>query len=357
MEFNTETWEKFRVGDLFDVFCSKGYDAGKLDLKEKASLGYSYEFVGRTSDNYGVQGFSKSLDVAPNEGNAISVSQIGTIVAQYREREYYTSQNMFKLASKINLSKEQSLFFVAVLNKLFTKYSGYTDYPTLKGLKNEHILLPEKDGEPDWEFMTLYIREIKDKCIDKIEKLNDENIKKALEVAGLTEEDIEKELVVPVCDRYEEFKVGDLFDKRTIKGVPKYKEDLAEDKDGHHIFGQNIKYQYPQKILLDESYLQKIKRPIIAYSSSTAQINYINESFYRTGDNGAFQGLFPKFKNPEMPTLLYILTVLQKRFKYFGYATEMTNIVDLRLLLPAIDKNTPNFDFMETYIYIYIKVH
>lgn len=51
-------------------------------------------------------------------------------------------------------------------------------------------------------------------------------------------------------------------------------------------------------MLNDNKYLTEIEagKPIIAYTSSTAQIGIINESFYRTGDNGAFQGLFPNLK-------------------------------------------------------------
>lgn len=149
---------------------------------------------------------------------------------------------------------------------------------------------------------------------------------------------------------WKEFRVGDLFDKRTIKGVPKSDENLQPNDDGYHIFGQNIQYQYPQKILLDEKYLQVLDEPIIAYTSSTAQIGFINENFYRTGNNGAFQGLFLKSNNVNMNIIIYLLTVLKKQFVGYGYDTSMGDIVNLKLLLPSIDKDTPDFDYMEEYI-------
>lgn len=117
------------------------------------------------------------------------------------------------------------------------------------------------------------------------------------------------------------------------------------------MFGQNIKYQYPQKILLDEKYLQKIdeKKPIIAYTSSSAQIGIIEESFYRSGDNGAFQGLFPKFKEYNRRHLLYILASIQKHFEYFGYSTSMSDVINLEIILPFFN-NEIYFIYMEKYI-------
>ena len=138
----------------------------------------------------------------------------------------------------------------------------------------------------------------------------------------------------------QEFKLYELFDKKTIKGVPKIEEDLTENTTGYHVFGQNIKYQYPQKVLLNEKYLQVVKpeQPILAYTSSVGEIGIITESFYRTGDNGAFQGLFPKTEI-NIRGLLYILTLLKKHFSTFGYSTSMTKIMELSILLPVVESS------------------
>ncbi len=130
--------------------------------------------------------------------------------------------------------------------------------------------------------------------------------------------------------KWGEFKLGDLFEKRTMKGYPKKDENLTENKNGYHIFGQNIKHQYPQKVLLDEKYLHRIspKKPILAYASSVGEIGLIKESFYRSGDNGAFQGLFPRFKDYNVRHLLFILSKLENFFNDFGYATGMSDVLN-----------------------------
>ncbi|MGL2798317.1 restriction endonuclease subunit S [Helicobacter pylori] len=158
--------------------------------------------------------------------------------------------------------------------------------------------------------------------------------------------------------KWGEFRLGDLFEKRTMRGYPKKDENLTENKNGYHIFGQNIKHQYPQKVLLDEKYLHRMspKKPILAYASSVGEIGLIKESFYRSGDNGAFQGLFPRFKDYNVRHLLFILSKLKNIFNNFGYATGMSDVLNLKFSLPL--KPTTNtqtledidFDFMEKFI-------
>lgn len=136
-----------------------------------------------------------------------------------------------------------------------------------------------------------------------------------------------------------------------MKGFPKRDENLSENIDGYHIFGQNIKYQYPQKVLLDEKYLHKIEpeKPILAYTSSASEIGMIAESFYRSGDNGAFQGLFPKFKDYNKKHILYFLATLSKYFVNFGYSTGMSNVLSLVIPVPYV-QNKLAFKYMESYI-------
>lgn len=110
-------------------------------------------------------------------------------------------------------------------------------------------------------------------------------------------------------------------------------------------------YQYPQKVLNSDKYLTRLEKnkPIIAYTSSTAQIGMINESFYRTGDNGAFQGLFPKFQNYGVNEIIFILVAIKRKFIGFGYNTSMANIIDLVIKLPTKNDEI-DFDFMDAYI-------
>ncbi|MCQ2960650.1 MAG: restriction endonuclease subunit S, partial [Bacteroidales bacterium] len=150
---------------------------------------------------------------------------------------------------------------------------------------------------------------------------------------------------------WKEWRIGDLFEKKTIKGCPKSKENLNINDSGYYMYGQNIKRQYPYKILLDDIYLQKVSEqyPILAYTSSVGEIGMICENFYRSGDNGAFQGLFPKTKDFSINILSFVLSVLKLQFSTFGYATGMANIINLTFYLPTLN-NSLALDYMEQYI-------
>lgn len=148
-----------------------------------------------------------------------------------------------------------------------------------------------------------------------------------------------------------EYRLGNLFNKKTVKGIPKSQENLIENNRGFHIFGQNIQYQYPQKFLNDPKYLQKVSadEPILAYTSSVGEIGIIKESFYRTGDNGAFQGLFSKEHKFSFNELQFMLPILKKHFNTYSYNTSMANIINLKISLPT-KNGSIDFDFMERFI-------
>lgn len=148
-----------------------------------------------------------------------------------------------------------------------------------------------------------------------------------------------------------EYRIGDLFHKKTIKGIPKSEENLIENPKGYHVFGQNIYYQYPQKVLNDDKYLTQVEpgKPIIAYTSSTAQIGIISESFYRTGDNGAFQGLFPKFEQCNYNQILFILVAIKRKFIGLGYNDSMAHVMDLYIKLPVCDGKI-DFTYMDSFV-------
>ena len=102
------------------------------------------------------------MEIAPNPQNVISVSQIGTIVAQMRKEKWYASQNIFSLNPYDNFKKLISLYSISAINKsLSGSFSdGYGNYPTLEKLRNLEIQLPTHNGQIDFDFMESFIAEL-----------------------------------------------------------------------------------------------------------------------------------------------------------------------------------------------------
>ncbi|HEM5333172.1 TPA: restriction endonuclease subunit S [Streptococcus suis] len=173
-------WEKFPVASLFDIQTSRSVDKGALDLSDEPK---KYPFIGRTSQNNGVQGYLDYLGFAPNPKNTFSVIQIGENVAQFRNKEWYGSQNLFVLHPYTEKIIDANLFFTTCLNMSLLQFSsGYTNYPTLSKLKELELVLPVKEQQIDYTFMSDFIKVIEKLVIKDLVEWTDKKIQATKEV-------------------------------------------------------------------------------------------------------------------------------------------------------------------------------
>lgn len=332
---DTKNWKEFRVGDLFDIESSPSFDMININISNKMNDDYKYEFIIRSKENNGVKGYVEYLGIEPNGKNKITISQIGTIVAQYRNKDYYTSQNVFNLNPKFDLTKNKALFFVSSLNCVLKKYSGYSDYPTLKSLKNEIIELPTKDDKPDFDYMEYFIKNRENVVKEKIE--NFKNIKERKSKIDTQE--------------WKEFRVDDLFEIKPTKNHGRANKDLFDD------FGTT-------PVVVNSSYDNGIggmtdlkpteKAPKITFSDTTNA----ESIFLQISDFAGYshiQGLNPiKYESQwNEKTLLYFCTVFKTKAltMSYSYVNKFTRISaeSLNIKLP-IKNNEPDWDYMEDYI-------
>lgn len=153
-------FEEFRVGDLFEIKGSKSTDAGTLHLTNDNS----FPFIGRTSINNGIQGFCENLGFPANDAGEISISQVGTVDAQWRGTPYYTSQNIVRCRAKdTTLTRRSGLYITAILKKHLSGFIGYTT-PKVADIMDFEIKLPitnpttkTPNPEPDWDYMEKYV--------------------------------------------------------------------------------------------------------------------------------------------------------------------------------------------------------
>lgn len=328
-----KNWKEFRVGDLFDVETSPGFDMVNINILNKMNDDYKYEFIIRSKENNGVKGYVEYLGTEPNEKNKITISQVGTIVAQYRTNDYYTSQNVFNLSPKFDLTKNKALFFVSSLNCVLKKYSGYSDYPTLKSLKNEIIELPTKDDKPDFDYMEDFIKNRENVVKEKIE--NFKNIKERKSKIDTQE--------------WGEFRVGDLFD--VINSKPYHKKDVIELNDK---YAEGINYVTRSKfnngilckVFMDDKFIINPK-DTISFGAENADF-FLQEESYITG-NKMYYINTSKLTNNQ---ILFFKTLLQVTLtQKYGYTDGLTGakLKEEKIFLPT-KNNEPDWEYMEDYI-------
>ena len=169
-------FEEIRVRDVFEVTGSRSTDAGTLTLSNNEG---TFQFVGRTAINNGIQGFCEYLGFQPNLGSEISISQVGTIDAQWREKPYYTSQNIVRCKNKGEpFNSRKGLYVVTLLKSHLSRFIGYTT-PKIEDIEEFQLLLPiTPTGEIDWSYMEQYITwiETQERESRKLRALREEQI-------------------------------------------------------------------------------------------------------------------------------------------------------------------------------------
>ena len=328
---------------MFEVITSKGYDAGKLDFVSKSKN--SFEFIGRTKDNYGVQGFVELLNTPPNDKSTISVSQVGAVHAQIRKNQWYSSQNVFVLIP--NYKELINLLVVAAIDKILINYGGYSSYPTLQTLKEHVIELPTKDGKIDFEFMDAYISELEEERISELEEERISELAAYLKVSGFDNYELsseEKDALEIYNDMvFDEYKFKDIFNN--IKQGRRLKKD-------DQIIG-NIPFVMSGRT--NTGVVGYISNPIALFSKNSITIDIFGNSFYRNYDFGAGDdtGIYwnSEVQYPK-ETMLYFTTAMEKALfgKYsYGKKLRSSQSFNFKMQLPT-KNNEIDFTYMERLI-------
>lgn len=339
-------WGEYKIGDLFDVSTSKGYDAGKMTFLDKNN--FTYEFIGRTRDNYGVQGYVEKLDTNPNNENTISVSQVGAVHAQLRKNKWYSSQNMFVLTA--NNKSIINLFVVASIDRVLGEYGGYSSYPTLSKLKEHKIKLPTINGKINFEFIESFISELEAQGIAELEAyLIASNLKDyKLKDSEINAIDNLKKIT------WKDFKMGDLFERVNTKKLPyKAKELPKEPTDNYNLpvltssfMNQGLNYFAPK------ASATVLKNVISIPSNSDVYRAYFqSREFSVLSDAYAIEW---KYKNSELSPNGYLFTVscINKvtDLPIYSYKNKLGgwNVVKNKYIKLPVDKNGDiDFIFME----------
>lgn len=335
---DTRNWREFKISDIF-ITNKRGkvlkVPTGATVSKNKLKDG-TIPRVTVSNFNNGITGYYANSDDKDYRvyNNFISVSFLGTVFYQPGITSLDMKVHCLKPLEYV-LNEYSAGYIVSVIRKAIMNFA-YSDQLSSEVLAKLRISLPiTLDGQPDWAYMESYMKKIIEESEQSLENLKKSNCNNHLiNIKG-----------------WSEFCLKDLFNKKTMKGFPKKAESYEDNPDGYHVFGQSIQYQYSRKVILDKKYLHIVNTdyPILAYASSVGEIGMIDENFYRSGDNGAFQGLFPKTQMNKFQ-ILFLLSILKQEFKKFRYDTSMTDTMMIKFKLPVTTSGDPDLQYMENYM-------
>lgn len=162
MRLDDREWKVFSLtgeGGLFPIHAtSTGIDGVKLKDGNDSALPY----ITRTETNNGIAKFisAKNLEYGKDAGGCITIG-LDTQTAYWQPVDFVTGQNIHVLRSdKLNYYSYQ--FITVILRQqMKSKFNWGGNGATLGRLKKLKIMLPvTEDGQPDYEFITAYMREL-----------------------------------------------------------------------------------------------------------------------------------------------------------------------------------------------------
>ncbi|MGH2304673.1 restriction endonuclease subunit S [Campylobacter taeniopygiae] len=157
-------WKEFTIGEIFEIKATlSGIDKNKLNGKKG-----NYPYITRSDKTNGIDDFiDKQNGYKSNEANAITIG-LDTQTAFYQNSIFYTGQNI-QILKNNQLNKYNAFFIIVELKKFMEKFNWGGNGATLARLKRGKILLPiDPKGNPNWQFMESYIKDLELKKLKNI---------------------------------------------------------------------------------------------------------------------------------------------------------------------------------------------
>lgn len=152
LEFNLESieWKEFYLDDVFNLI-----QRGKRLTKRDQFQG-DIPYISSTGLNNGLDNFIGNTDKVRAFNDCLTIANSGSVGSTfYHKYEFIGSDHITAL--KIDKATENIYLFLATkLKSLENKYSFNREINDRR-IRREKIVLPTKDGKPDYDFMNKYI--------------------------------------------------------------------------------------------------------------------------------------------------------------------------------------------------------
>ena len=302
--------------DIFDVWYGVN-----LEVVNSEVVSAGIPFVSRQSVNNGVVCHVKKMDdVEPNPSHTLSIAVSGSVLSTfYHDNDYYSGRDIYVAKPKINLTKEEMLYYCYVieLNKYRYNY-GRGANKTFRS-----ILVPSKDEIPKYvRTKEAEIRFCNKPIISNKIKLN--------------------------TDSWKWFRYDEIFEIK--KGKRLTKADM-QDGDVPYIGAIDSNNGISAYISNDE-HLHQGNTITVSYNGSIAEAFYQTTKFWATDDVNV---LYPKFALNRYIAMFLITLIHREKYRFnYGRKWDKELMESSLIKLPAVkiapNEYEPDWQFMEDYI-------
>lgn len=325
---------EFKVGEFFNV------DTGSLAQATTLKVG-TIPRITASSDNNGVSGMYAEDDRFTYTENAVTMTFLGD--SFYHKGRVSLDMKVHCLTHE-KMNDNIGMYISSILSK-FKPYYSYGNQLSSSKLKLLKLSLPMIDSEtPDWEYMDKYVKDVKARRLKIIEDFVDNELTEIIEMKVL--EDVE----------FGEFEVSELMLITNGKGltsqeIANHEGDIPVIQGGADggILGF-IKEQYLiDKDLVMDKEEYKISLARVGSSGSV----HLHKGATAFGDKSKCLTLLDKWSEYKSKGVYsYIVSSLSKLEPMYSYSNGVSTEKYYKhtLLLPMVDPDTPDWDFMDNYM-------
>ncbi|ETD27705.1 restriction endonuclease subunit S [Helicobacter canis] len=361
---NDIEWKSFNFDKVFK------YERGKRYKKLDHTSG-QIPYISSSALNNGIDNYVNPPSYMKRYNNKITLANSGSVGSCfYHSYEFVASDHCMVVWLKDReLNRYLALFFNAIFEKALKPKYEFSREINHERLMAETFFLPTKDNTIDFNFMESFIKAIEKQHIETLYRFWESKLKAYNAVIngggvsftlseyeefckGLKAQDFQFELYrnkISQSLKWKSFKCEELF---SVKSNPQLNKDSFS-------FGENAPYPYFTRTCLNNGiagyveYLDeehKIKGESIAVGMLGMQFFYMQKDFYA----GQFtKTLYPKFSGLNATIAQFFIAWLNKNQKIFQGVLvrdfEKT-FKETEILLPVLDSNNIDFDFIESFI-------
>lgn len=355
-------WGDYTIEDLFESE-NGDFDIQKEHINNKGNI-----VITSGVTNNGILGKS-SIPAKIFSKNTITIDMFG--YAFYRNFDYkmVTHARVFSLKPKFTITENQGLFLANAFHFLHY-YFGYENMCSWAKIKNKKIKLPVKNGKIDFDFIEIFISELKKQHINKLDEYL---LASGLNNTDLTQEELSflsikesnggisiKELLEK--KEWKQYKMGDLFDRVNTKKLPYKAKELPSSQIGEYtlpcltssFMNQGLNYYVPKENAT-------ILKNVISIPSNSD----VYRAYYQSNDFTVLSDAYAiKWKNENDKIsgnqYLFLVCCINKftDLPIYSYKNKLGgwNVVKNKKILLPVKDGKIDFDFMDKVIMILKKI-
>ena len=354
-EYSIE-WQEYKIGDLFDILTTK-----KKFNAADVSFGGKHRYIARGENNNGIRGYITEAEEYLNEANTISFGQ-DTATMFYQSEPYFTGDKIkvFYPKKHVKFNKKIAQAIIQAMKKAFSNFSWGSSSYNVSVLSSTKIQLPTINNIIAFDYIEKFVSTLETERLATLETERLATLELYLQTTGLSSYTLdfnEKNVLESLGGVvWKAFRMEDvlIWQKSISELNPLHLDSLTiSDEKKYPFYGQAtanngiIEYRH----LKDEVLNNKLGKPTILIHSNNQNTVYLDTPFYLKDGHGATSVLQSENLDKMIAQFFIgsIKKVILQKYTYNSKATKI-ELKNTNINLPIKPDNTPDYDYMSTFI-------